>query len=113
MLDVSKKVVEDITIFSISGEVDLYVAPELKDTIAKEISDGKLLFLFDFANVRYIDSSGIGVIFNTLVKLKKKGGAIKIFNVAGAVEKLFHVTGLYKAFEVFSNESEAVASFKK
>ena len=100
-------------IMRIEGEIDLYNAPEIKDTIKKHIDSGKTLILINLGKVSYIDSSGIGALISSLSYLKKVGGSLKISNVYASVKRVFELTKLTSFFEIFETEEAALGSFPK
>lgn len=101
-----------ITIFDVDGEIDLYNAPDLKETIKKKIEAQKYNIIINLAKVSYIDSSGIGALISSLSNLKKYQGGLKIINVTGSVKKVFELTKLTSFFEIFENEEDAINSFQ-
>lgn len=101
----------DIVILDISGEIDLYNAPEIKDIINKLIDEKKYNVVINLEEVSYIDSSGIGALISSLSNLKKYQGGLKIINVYASVRKVFELTKLTSFFEIFDSEDEAVNSF--
>jgi anti-sigma B factor antagonist len=104
---------EGITILDIEGEIDLYNAPTLKNIINDLINDRKYEIILNLEKVSYIDSSGIGAIISSLSNLKKYQGALKLLNVQSAVRKVFELTKLISFFEIYSDENEALMSFKR
>ena len=90
---VSKR--DDSAIVTVSGEVDLYSVSVLKEGIAKQVDDPACMRLeFDFENVTYLDSSGIGYLIVTQRKLKARGAALAIRNVKGEAARVFQLSGL-------------------
>ena len=57
------------------GDCDLYSAPRLKVLMLKKIEAGVKRILFDMADLRYLDSSGVGAIICLLQAAKKAGSA--------------------------------------
>lgn len=102
---------EGVTLLDIKGEIDLYNAPDIKDTIKNQIDAGKKKIIINLKDVSYIDSSGIGALISSLSNLKKVGGGLKIIHVYDSVKKVFELTKLTSFFEIFNNEDEAVGSF--
>jgi len=100
-----------VIILKIDGEVDLYNAPQIKDTVRKQIDQGKNAVLIDLGGVSYIDSSGIGALISSLSNLKKAGGILKICNIHGSVKKVFELTKLTGFFEIFEQREQALSSF--
>ncbi len=98
-------------IIEITGEIDLYNVPDLKESIQKLISDQKFKVIINLAKVTYIDSSGIGALIFGLSSLKKHNGGMRIVHVSGSVRKVFELTKLTTFFEIYDSEEEALASF--
>lgn len=112
-MEINRRETADIVVLDISGEIDLYNAPEIKDTINQLIEDQKYNVIINLEKVSYIDSSGIGALISSLSSLKKYQGGLKIINVYASVRKVFELTKLTSFFEIFDSESDAVSSFNK
>ncbi|MBP7583580.1 MAG: STAS domain-containing protein [Spirochaetes bacterium] len=112
-MDINKRTKDDIVILDITGEIDLYNAPEIKDIINKLIEEQKYNVIINLEKVSYIDSSGIGALISSLSNLKKYQGGLKIINVYASVRKVFELTKLTSFFEIFDAEEDAVGSFNK
>jgi anti-sigma B factor antagonist len=112
-MDITKRTKGEITVLDISGEIDLYNAPEIKDIINKLIEEQKYNVIINLEKVSYIDSSGIGALISSLSNLKKYQGGLKIINVFASVRKVFELTKLTSFFEIFDSEADALASFTK
>ncbi len=112
-MDINKRTKDDIVVLDITGEIDLYNAPEIKDIINKLIEEQKYNVIINLEKVSYIDSSGIGALISSLSNLKKYQGGLKIINVYASVRKVFELTKLTSFFEIFDSEEDAVASFNR
>ena len=71
-----------------------------------------LLCAIDISNVRYINSSGIGVLITVLTKFRNKDGELVLINPSEHVKKLLIITKLNAIFNVVDNEKEAVIELK-
>ncbi|MCS6984984.1 MAG: STAS domain-containing protein [Leptospiraceae bacterium] len=111
-MEISQREKDGIVILDIQGEIDLYNAPEIKDTIQKLIEAQKYNIIINLEKVSYIDSSGIGALISSLSNLKKYQGSLKIINVYASVKKVFELTKLTSFFEIYNSEEEALAKFK-
>ncbi len=111
-MEINRREIGEIAVFDINGEIDLYNAPEIKDKIKEEMNKGKVNIIINLDKVSYIDSSGIGVLISSLSNLKKVGGALKLINVYASVRKVFELTKLTSFFDIYDNESDALAAFK-
>lgn len=112
-MEISRRDSGDIVILDVNGEIDLYNAPEIKDTINKLIEEKKYNVVINLDKVSYIDSSGIGALISSLSNLKKYQGGLKICNVSGSVRKVFELTKLTSFFEIYDSETEAIQAFNK
>lgn len=110
-MDINSRSVGGIVVLDITGEIDLYNAPEIKDIINKLIEEKKYNVIINLEHVTYIDSSGIGALISSLSNLKKYQGGLKIINVFASVRKVFELTKLTSFFEIYDAEDEAVSSF--
>lgn len=112
-MDITTRTKGEIVILDITGEIDLYNAPEIKDIISQLIEEQKYNVIINLEKVSYIDSSGIGALISSLSNLKKYQGGLKIINVYASVRKVFELTKLTSFFEIHDSEDVAVESFNR
>lgn len=110
-MEISQREADRVVILDIQGEIDLYNAPEIKDTMQKLIEAQKYSIIINLEKVSYIDSSGIGALISGLSNLKKYQGSLKIINVYASVKKVFELTKLTSFFEIYDSEEEAISKF--
>lgn len=79
------------------GELDECTALKTRDAIDKLISDvnGIARVIFNFKDLTFMDSTGIGMLIGRYKKLKKSMISVFIENPSFAVEKILQVSGLY------------------
>jgi anti-sigma B factor antagonist len=66
-----------------------------------------LTCIIDISELRYINSSGIGVLITILTKFRNKGGEVYLMNPSESVKKLLVITKLNAIFQVIKSEAEA------
>ncbi len=103
---------DGIVIIEVSGEVDLYNAPTLKEEIQKLVEQEKYKIIMNLDRVSYVDSSGIGALISSYSNLKKFQGSMRISNVAGSVRKVFELTKLTSFFDIDDDEEQSLAAIK-
>lgn len=81
-------------------------------TIKELVSEGQMDLVLDMDKVRYINSTGLGILVSGLTTLKKNMGQMKICNLSTRIDRLFSVTSLTSVFETYESVDEALASFK-
>ena len=62
MLSITTKIEEDYYEIKLNGEVDIYTVDQLKNTIDDKMEQNPNNIVFDFGDLRYIDSTGIGAL---------------------------------------------------
>ena len=56
--------------------------------------------ILDFAGVTFMDSSGIGLIMGRYRAMGMRGDCIRATGVSAYIEKLLHLSGVYKFVEI-------------
>ncbi len=82
----------------LNGEIDIYNAPDLKESLTELIEERQGDIIIDCEDLKYIDSTGLGVLISILKKVKEYDGVIKIVNLKPYINKIFNITGLDKIF---------------
>lgn len=95
-------------IISLSGDL---IGEENGPGIVAEMegynSNGNLNVIVDISEVRYINSSGIGVLITLLTKARNKGGELCLINPSESVQKLLIITKLQAIFKVYDSVEHA------
>ncbi len=80
----------------------------VNDAISKEIR----YCIIDISGVRYINSSGIGVLITILTKFRNKDGEVILIRPSEQVKKLLIITKLTNIFNIQESKSEALAKLR-
>ncbi|MFC1576977.1 STAS domain-containing protein [Candidatus Omnitrophota bacterium] len=102
----------DIAVCYIDGEIDINTAPGIKKNFEKVISGKTPKVVINFKDVTYVDSSGLATLVEFLKNIRGYGGKMKLASLSSKVKSLFEITKLEKLFEMYSQEEEAISSFK-
>ncbi|MDX6481193.1 MAG: anti-sigma factor antagonist [Gaiellaceae bacterium] len=97
-------------IISLSGEVDLYTAPEFKQQLLEVIGQGGKDVVVDFTNTTFIDSTTLGVLVGGVKRLRTNDGQLSLVCSDRNITKIFEITGLDRVFEIYATRDEAVSS---
>lgn len=101
---------EGLVVCSVSGEIDMYAAPGLHEKYrAIAAKDPDCAIVIDLGKTTYLDSSGIGVLFQIFSDAKLRQKAFCICNVSGMVEKLFQLSHMNSILPIEKNLANAVA----
>lgn len=102
---------EGVVLFALYGEVDLHVAPELRDRLANAIEEGANYIVLDLARVTFMDSMALGVLLGALKRLRPRDGELRLVVPSSDLRRLFEITLLDQVFTLSATRQEAFASF--
>ena len=108
--DVKTDKVDDATyVISLTGEVDLYTAPEFKQQLLDVIGQGGKDVVVDFSNTTFIDSTTLGVLVGGVKRLRAQEGRLALVCSDRNITKIFEITGLDRVFTIYPTRDEALA----
>ncbi len=99
---------EGVCVVSPAGEIDLASAPRLKSSLHKLLEEGHTQFVIDLSGVRYLDSTGLGVLIAFARRLGDDAELV-LAEPPAQVAGLLELTGLDNAFVVLATVDEALA----
>jgi anti-sigma B factor antagonist len=103
----------DVTVLDLDGRITFGEGgAALRDAIREKLSNGKSKILINLAGTNYMDTSGLGELVRGYRAVKGQGGELKLLNLSKKVTELLQITKLYTIFDIHTDESQAVASFK-
>lgn len=113
-LQVSIRKSGDVTILDVRGRstVDSGESELLGSHLQELVADGVRKLLLNLAELIQVDSSGISIIVETCLSLRRQGGDLRLLCPRGRVLEVFKVLRLLEAIPSFEDEAQAVASFK-
>jgi anti-sigma B factor antagonist len=97
-------------VIALSGEVDLYTAPEFKQQLLEVIGQGANEVVVDFTDTTFIDSTTLGVLVGGVKRLRPNGGRLSLVCNDRNITKIFEITGLNKVFDIYDSREAAVDS---
>lgn len=75
------------------------------------INDEKVNFVIEMSELKFINSSGLGMLLTCLTKARKAGGEVVLANVPEQVNNLLVITKLNSIFNTAESLEEALAKF--
>ncbi len=100
------------SVINVHGDIDVYSSPKVKETINALIEKEAYKIIINLEDIRYIDSTGLGVLIGALKRVKEHGGNITVVCSNPQIKKVFTITGLVKIFGIYSSNEEAAESLK-
>ena len=91
----------------IAEEIDENSTDKLRRKIDNEIT--RFLprkVIFDFSNVSFMDSAGIGMLLGRYKVIRMLGGNLAICHVNNQIKKVFEISGILKIIPIINDENE-------
>ncbi len=109
-MKIAARRLDKITIFDISGDIDLATSPELRKALLRELRELKMpRVVLNLGAVRYIDSSGVASLVEGLKASRDVGSRFILFGVNKTIREVLQLSKLVKIFEIYENEEQCVA----
>jgi len=108
--DIKTERAGDAHVIALSGEVDLYTAPEFKQQLLEVIGQGATHVVVDLSDTTFIDSTTLGVLVGGVKRLRPNGGQLSLVCSDRNITKIFEITGLNKVFPIHQTRAEALES---
>ncbi|MTI31789.1 STAS domain-containing protein [Xanthovirga aplysinae] len=87
--------------------------PQLMDLVNDHINEGVKRCAVDISQLRYINSSGLGVLITLLTKFRNVEGEVVLINPSEQVKKLLIITKLNAIFQIVNTKEEAISKLEK
>jgi len=113
-MKIKEKIESHVAILSLSGK--MMGGPEttaLHDHIRGLMNDGIKKVVIDLGGVKWINSSGLGVLMAAMTTLKNAEGQMKLANVTEKVESLLMITQLIRIFKTYDSIDRAVSAMSE
>ncbi len=110
-MKIKEKIENHVAVLSVSGK--MMGGPEttaLHDHIRSLMNDGIHKVVIDLHGVKWINSSGLGVLMAAMTTLKNADGKMKLANVTEKVESLLMITQLIRIFDTYDSIDRAVSA---
>jgi len=109
-VQISSRHVDQLTIFDITGDIDLATSPELRLALLREIRERRRpRVIVNLTQVRYMDSSGLASLIEALKASKDSGTRFALFGLSAHVREVIHLSKLTHFFEIHDDEEGASA----
>jgi anti-sigma B factor antagonist len=100
-------------IVAVSGDVDISTSPDLREALAHAVAAGNRAVVVDLGDVRFIDSTGLGVLVGAFTAVRNAGGRLAVVNDHSAVLKVLTITALYDVLGVQPTLERAIAAVRE
>jgi len=106
-----RKVIQDISVIDINGDIDFREMIRIKDVIGSLIEKERLKVVLNLKAVDHINYLSIGVLVERLRILRNLNGDLKLAGMSSYVRDIFKVVGMDQFFEEYTSLEDAIESF--
>lgn len=111
-LQIVEKDLNGVTVLALLGRVVLgEESNQLRTKLKDLLASGKTKLVLDLAEVKYIDSAGLGTLVAGFTSAQSQGANVKLANLTKKFDEQLHITKLVTVFDVHNTVDEAVKSF--
>ena len=98
-----------LLIVRVAGELDHHFADEIRMRIDAEIMKPPVKdILFDFNNLSFMDSSGIGVLLSRYKQMEGSGGTVAVYGVGPRIGRILKIGGVNRLVQEYRSREEAL-----
>ena len=108
-MQISIRRVDNTAIVDVSGDIDLASSPEVRKALLHEVRDNRRpRVVLNLSDVRYIDSSGVASLVESLKASRDIGSRFILVGLSGPAREVLQLSRLVKVFEIYDTEVEAL-----
>jgi anti-sigma B factor antagonist len=100
----------DCAVLQVTGEVDVYTAPMLREQIRDLAAKGAVHLIADLGQVDFLDSTGLGALVGGLKRLREGGGSLALVISAPRILRIFQITGLTNVLPPHRSVQDAITA---
>jgi anti-sigma B factor antagonist len=86
-------------------------AEAFNEVLRTLMHEGVLNFIVNMEKVKWVNSTGLGILISGYTTVKRAGGELKLLKVTERIENIFIVSKLSTVFHAYEDEDEALRSF--
>ncbi|MFZ5633216.1 MAG: STAS domain-containing protein [Bacillota bacterium] len=109
-MDVQIEIMGQTLLARLAGEIDLAGADGLRNSLERELDNNAEVrhIVVNLSDVKYIDSSGLGVLLGRYRRVSRDGGKMFIVGATKHVRKILEMSGLLRIMPEYPTESDAL-----
>ncbi len=105
-----RTVCPDIRIIDIQGDLNALASNYLTDAFARASERPTKAIALNFANLGYMNSSGIGLLVTLMIRTQRQQQSLVAFGLDDHYRQIFELTRLNEAIVLYTTEAEALAA---
>ena len=112
-MEINEKKYGDVLVLTLTGELmGGEKAEEFQSRVYDAIEDEDVNIVVDMEKVKWMNSSGLGMLMGALTTLRSSGGDLKLANVSDRVQRPIEITKLDSVLNIYDSVDNGVNSFQ-
>ena len=105
--------VDGVSVVELDGRIVLgEESNSLREKLKSLLAEGKKKIVLNMANIKYIDSAGLGTLVAAHLSAKTQGASVRLCHLGNKFHEVLQMTKLLTVFDVYDTEAAAVSSFQ-
>jgi anti-sigma B factor antagonist len=106
--------VDGVSVVALDGQIVLgEESNSLREKLKSLITEGKKKIGPNMANIKYIDSAGVGTLVAAHISAKTQGASVRVCHLGRKLYEVLQITKLLTVFDVYDTEVDAISSFEE
>ena len=112
-IKITNSEVAGVSVVELDGRIVLgEESNSLRDKLKSLVAAGKNKIVLNMANIKYIDSSGLGALVAAHASAKAQGASVRLCHLGQKFHDVMQVTKLLSVFDIYDTQAAAVSSFQ-
>ena len=107
-MELEQQVTDGVTVLRLTGDIDVSQSLDVREAVGAALDTGSPVVV-DLAGVRFIDSSGIGIL---VTAHRRQPNGFAVSGAADAVRRALELTRTDRILRLFDAEADAVAALR-
>jgi anti-sigma B factor antagonist len=102
----------DVTVLRLRGALDYGTSSgHVEAVLNRLVKHGRVRVVIDLREVSHVDTTCLGLLIATYLKLRRLGGGVVLLNTPRRIHQILSIAKLDRVLLTFAMEEEAVAAF--
>jgi len=113
-IKMTNREVDDVSVVTLDGRIVLGdESNSFREKLKSMIAEGKKKIVLNMADIKYIDSAGLGTLVAAHLSAKTQGASVRLCNLGKKFHEVMQITKLLTIFDVYDTEAAAISSFQR
>ncbi len=101
---------DETAILDLNGTINAQSETQLMDAYTNATNHGAKRIILNFADLAYMNSSGIGLLVTMLIRTNRNGQKLLAVNLSEHYRQIFELTRIDEAIGIYNSEEEAIGA---